>query len=150
MRYITFDDGRETSRPLLRLDLGEPSEAGYFDSGDLAPFAGNLYIRVDGDEWGSLYFWARNDKPSLSLGQYDAWSEQWEDRTPLTDSVEGGRDPVMERLILAAASHWDGDDKIVEAHLSVQAELIAEVMPERPAHQDHAWIVARIREHRKS
>lgn len=150
MRYIEFKDG-QADKALAQLDLGEPSEdGGYYDNGDLAGLAGNLYIHVDGQEWGSLYFWARNGEPTISLGQYDPWSEQWEDRNPLDCPVEGGRDPVMERLILAAAAHWDGDEKIIEAHLSVQAELIADVMPERPAHQNHAWIMARIREHRKS
>ena len=148
MRHITLHSG-QADKPLLELDLGEASRDGDYDDGDLGFTAGNLYLVVDGEEWGSLYFHAgsgeRPGGPTITLGQYDAWSENWEARNPLDDKVYAERDRSMDQLILAAARHWDGDDNIIQAHLAVQAELIAGVMPERPGYQNHAWIMQQIR-----
>lgn len=64
-----------------------------FDMDDLASFGGNLYIHVDGDEWGSLWFTgfgAEYDEfgsPRIELGQFDHGTEMWETRNPLTTTV---------------------------------------------------------------
>lgn len=79
------DDGPNT--PLVTIDLGEPSESGYYGSGDLAFTGGNLYLYLDGEEYGSLFIVNRNGRPEIALGQYDHAAEDYVFRNPLTESV---------------------------------------------------------------
>jgi hypothetical protein len=73
-------------RPLLEFDLGE-ADQGYFDTGDLAESTGNLYLYVDGVEFGSLFFHADDAPLEISLGQYDHQQEDWVERSRLVRSV---------------------------------------------------------------
>lgn len=52
---------------------------------DLEPLNGNIYIYVDGAEYGSLFFHRDDDgRVVVSLGQYDGDAEQWVPRNPVT------------------------------------------------------------------
>lgn len=72
----------------IRLE-GPTGTLASFDMDDLAAYGGNLYIKVDGEEWGSLWFTgfgAEYDEfgsPRIELGQYDNGTEMWETRNPL-------------------------------------------------------------------
>lgn len=56
--------------------------------GDLALTGGNLYIFIDGQEYGSLYFYGERGEPRIMLGQFAAEEDEWVDRNPLTGPVE--------------------------------------------------------------
>lgn len=146
MRYITLDTGTPGEPALLQLDLGNVGDdQRTYDRGDLAVSHGNLYIHVDGQAWGSLHFHHDPDTgPRVTLGQHDAWIDEWAPRNPLTDPETEDRDPTLLQLIAAAAAPWHGEDHIIDEHLNVQAELIADVMPELPPHQDFQWIKLQI------
>lgn len=74
-------------RPLADIDLGEPTEAGYFEQGDLSSTAGNLYLHVDGQEWGSLFFYMQGDTLTITLGQHDPQDWDWVETNPITKAV---------------------------------------------------------------
>lgn len=78
---LTLDGGAAT---LADIDLGEASDAGYFEGGDLGSTAGNLYIRLDGVEYGSLFFFRETDgRVTVTLGAFDAASQDWVERKTL-------------------------------------------------------------------
>lgn len=79
---------------LAEIDLGEPDN-GLLDDGDLSTTGGNLYIEIDGKEWGSLFFHTDADgRLVIELGQYDRSMEQWETRNPLTVPVDDTDTPA--------------------------------------------------------
>lgn len=74
---------------LGNIDLGEPSDHGEFDEGDLAPTSGNLYLYLDGKEYGSLFFFRRKDGTvTITLGQFDADKQEWVEKAELDHPVE--------------------------------------------------------------
>ncbi len=78
---ITFNAGRENILELDGLEFGD--------------YDGNLYIFIDGKEYGSLHFSEGEDgKPKVTLGQYDDASEEWQSRNPLTHPVPPAIDGV--------------------------------------------------------
>lgn len=56
----------------------------------LGPYAGNVYLYVDEEEWGSLYFYMKDGKLRIGLGQYDADADEWVFRSELTHPVVNG------------------------------------------------------------
>lgn len=74
--------------PLLDLELTDPDRYGDFNEGELAATGGNLYIFIDGQEWGSLYFNMQDGQPSVRLGQYDHASDEWKELSKLTRPVQ--------------------------------------------------------------
>lgn len=72
---------------LAVFDLGEPHATGYFDEGDLCSTSGNLYIELDGVEYGSLFIMIEDGRPTITLGQFDYATEDWEERNPLVNPV---------------------------------------------------------------
>ncbi len=74
----------------IDIDLGEPSDDdghGFFDDGDLAAYGGNLYLHLDGQEYGSLFFYVTGGRPRIELGQFQPETQQWEPANPLTSTV---------------------------------------------------------------
>jgi len=67
------------------LDLGEPDEKyGYFETGDLSDTAGNLYLYLDGQEIGSIFFYREEDgRITATLGRFDPDKEEWDEKNPL-------------------------------------------------------------------
>ena len=98
MPIITFETGHAPS-PALTIDLGEAVRGrggwgGYYSGGDLGAYGGNLYIFVDGVEYGSLFFVEHDGRIEIELGQYrDEPSQEWEATNPLTEPV-GGAGPL--------------------------------------------------------
>lgn len=83
---LTIDHGATP----LTLNLGETSDTqgiGFFDDGDLASYGGNLYLHIDGQEYGQLFFYTENGQPRIELGQFTPANQQWEPANPLTTSV---------------------------------------------------------------
>jgi hypothetical protein len=73
---------------LADINLGELSDRhGYLDEGDLAHTGGNLYLYVDGVEWGSLFFHAPEGNLTITLGQYDSKTGDWRKRAALVRPV---------------------------------------------------------------
>lgn len=69
---------------------GKPSDAechGFFDDGDLAAYGGNLYLYLDGQEYGSLFFYTVDGKPRTELGQFRPEPQQWESVNLLVSTV---------------------------------------------------------------
>ena len=48
---------------------------------------GNIYIHIDNEEWGSLFFHAKDGQPSITLGQYDINEDDWVARNPLLSAI---------------------------------------------------------------
>ncbi|SHX96749.1 Uncharacterised protein [Mycobacteroides abscessus subsp. abscessus] len=73
----------------LDFDLGVADEFGEFGE---SPYTGNLYLRINGQLYGSI--WVRVDEagiPVITLGQYDETAEQWEPKNDLgPESPEAG------------------------------------------------------------
>lgn len=87
MTFILTVDHGGTS---LTLNLGETRSTegiGFFDDGDLASYGGNIYLHIDGQEYGQLFFYTENGQPRIELGQFTPASQQWEPANPLTTSV---------------------------------------------------------------
>jgi hypothetical protein len=59
----------------------------------LGNYAGNVYIHVDGVEWGSLFFYREGEQIRIGLGQYDDETDQWEFRDQLTHPVYDASNP---------------------------------------------------------
>jgi hypothetical protein len=85
-------DAEPNSRKFGEVDLGEPGVPGrtdesyqYFSAGDTQD--GNIYLIVDGVEWGSLFLVVNNGKLEISLGQYNVVSGDWDEATPLKHPV---------------------------------------------------------------
>lgn len=74
---------------LASIELGDPNRSGYFEEGDLGSTAGNLYILLDGVEWGSLFFYRREDGTmTVALGQFSPDTSEWEEAGELTHPVD--------------------------------------------------------------
>lgn len=74
----------------IDIDLGIPSDDdghGFFDNGDLGSYGGNLYLRIDGQEYGSLFFYTVDGNVRIELGQFLPEPQQWEPVNPLTTTV---------------------------------------------------------------
>lgn len=78
----------DACKTLAEIDLGE-SDRGYFDDKDLGVTGGNLYLYLDGVEYGSLFFFRREDGTvTITLGQLDLQTQEWEERNPLVRPVD--------------------------------------------------------------
>ena len=77
------------SRNGLLLALDAPLSGGDFvGEGDLGLTGGNLYIFIDGQEYGSLYFYGMRGEPRIMLGQCESERDfDWVDRNPITKPV---------------------------------------------------------------
>lgn len=83
---LTLDHGGTA----IELDLGAPSSkegVGFFDDADFAAYGGNIYLHIDGVEYGQLFFYTVDGKPRIELGQFIPAAQQWEPVNPLTTSV---------------------------------------------------------------
>jgi hypothetical protein len=83
---LTLDPGGHA----IDLDLDAPSTPtgiGFFDNGDLAAYGGNIYLHVDGIEYGQLFFYTVDGQPRIELGQFIPTAQQWEPVNPLDTSV---------------------------------------------------------------
>ena len=92
MPIITFETGHG-QRPALTLDLGQAQQErggrSYYSEGDLGAYSGNLYVFIDGIEYGSLFFIERDGRINIELGQYrDEPNQEWEPTNPLIDPVD--------------------------------------------------------------
>lgn len=79
---LTIDLGYDQ----IDVDLGEPSsdgDIGFFDNGDLHHYNGNVYLHIDGQEYGSLFIYAVGGRPRIELGQFLPEAQQWESVNPL-------------------------------------------------------------------
>lgn len=82
---LTLDAAGPT---LAEIDLGEPT-GNYYDEGALAATCGNLYLNLDGVEYGSLFFYRRADGAvTITLGQFDHERQEWVDRVTLDRPVD--------------------------------------------------------------
>jgi hypothetical protein len=73
--------------PLANIELGEP-DTGYFDGADLGATGGNIYINIDGKEYGSLFFYREADGTvSVTLGAFDPDTQGWENKNPLRGPI---------------------------------------------------------------
>lgn len=66
------------------IDLGDPdTRDGLFDNGDIGAYAGNIYLYVDGREYGSLFIHHDEHGPIIELGQFDETADEWVTRAAL-------------------------------------------------------------------
>lgn len=95
MPLITLDAAGPT---IATIDLGEANRDGvistdhgsYFESGDLGFTSGNLYINIDGQEYGSLFFFQKPDGTiTITLGHIDVEHGDWIDTSVLNGPIEG-------------------------------------------------------------
>lgn len=89
MTTLTLGTGPD--RPAFaRLDI-TPVEGGFIEGGDLGETGGNLYLYLDGQEWGSLFIHYIDGTPQITLGQHapdtDDCEGEWCERNPLTHPV---------------------------------------------------------------
>ncbi|MBU8826550.1 MULTISPECIES: hypothetical protein [Mycobacteriaceae] len=82
---VEIDQGTATP---ITFDLGTANEYGDFDA---AAYEGNLYLSINGRLYGSLYI--RHDAaaghPTITLGQYDPATQQWEPRNEIGPELQG-------------------------------------------------------------
>ncbi len=77
MSILSLDLGEST----LQIDLGEIDEHG--TGGELL-YSGNVYLHIDGREYGSLFIHRGPDgAPQISLGQYQDDAEEWVEANPI-------------------------------------------------------------------
>ena len=77
-------------RPLASIDVTPEDDAPVsLAAGGLTATSGNLYLYVDGIEYGSLLIEWIEGKPSIHLGQYDDQTEDWEPRNPIRRPAGG-------------------------------------------------------------
>lgn len=83
------------SEPLLTLDLGEPHPSRddldqYLDGGDLASSGGNLYLMIDGREYGSLFFQhdPKTGNAVVTLGAYNPEAMDWDEHCELRAPID--------------------------------------------------------------
>ena len=77
MSVLSLDLGENQ----LRIDLGEIDEHG--TGGELI-YSGNIYLHIDGREYGSLFITRGPDgAPQIALGQYQEAAEQWVQVNPI-------------------------------------------------------------------
>lgn len=82
---LTLDAGGPI---IATIDLGE-AIPNYFEEGDLGSTAGNLYLGLDGKEYGSLFFYRENDGTvTITLGAFDFAKQEWDEKNPLTAPVQ--------------------------------------------------------------
>lgn len=74
---------------MFRIDLGQADSAGEFTGGTLGFTGGNLYLFVDGQEYGSLYFTEEGGDLQVTLGQYTTRTEEWEPTNPIVGPTPG-------------------------------------------------------------
>ena len=86
VELTTDPEGRHVG-PLLTMSL-PTSNDGYVEEGDLGLSGGNLYIIIDGKEYGSLWFHERDGQPEIALGQFVDEALMWDERNPITEPVK--------------------------------------------------------------
>lgn len=82
---LTLDGGAGT---LATINLDE-------NAGDLRATGGNLYLNIDGVEWGSVWFDTEAGTLRIMLGQFDLDEQWWAERNPLTHPTQYN-DPTPE------------------------------------------------------
>lgn len=83
MTELTLKTGSSTR---IALNLGNAND-GYFDEGDLAEYYGNIYLLIDGQEYGSLFVHRDGERITITLGRYSPDRRQWEEVNPLTEPL---------------------------------------------------------------
>jgi hypothetical protein len=78
----------------VTVDLGIANEYGDYDE---AGYEGNLYLRINGRLYGSVY--VRHDAaaahPTITLGRYDPATQQWEPRNEIGPEASADSEPVV-------------------------------------------------------
>ena len=92
MARLTLD---AAGRTIADIDLGETVESGtglgYFDAGELSATGGNLYLNIDGEEYGSLFFFREPDGTvSITLGSFDPERQDWVESATLHGPIDFG------------------------------------------------------------
>lgn len=98
---VTFAVSPE-AKPLLTLDLGEPApnpadgHDQYLDAGDLAQSGGNLYLTINGKEYGSLFFQhdPNTGNAVVTLGAYNPKMMDWQEKSELRAPVPADDEAV--------------------------------------------------------
>lgn len=86
----------KTEQRTIEIDLGD-AKSGLFDGETLG---GNVYLYVDGVEFGSIFVHKAydgqqfTDETQISLGQYDDGSEEWEERARIKALPEAVQIPI--------------------------------------------------------
>lgn len=69
-------------------DFDAPTDDdGYVVGGPLAGTSGNLYVFINGVEYGSLFFHRFVEKDSVSLGAYSDETEWWEPKATIYEPI---------------------------------------------------------------
>ena len=83
---------------LIEIDLDEPTSSafdkyGYFNG---ETWGGNVYLYVDGEEYGSLFVHQHDGKTLVTLGQYDDETQEWVTRNDLRPIPAEAQVPMEE------------------------------------------------------
>lgn len=96
MSTLTLHCPRSDKR--IEIDLGE-ANGGDFDGETLG---GNVYLYVDGVEYGSIFVHKKwdgqqyTDETRISLGQYDDDAQEWVERSSISAIPQGAQLPLSE------------------------------------------------------
>jgi hypothetical protein len=73
----------------VTVDLGTANEHGDYDE---AGYEGNLYLRINGCLYGSIYIRhdAADGHPTVTLGQYDPAAQLWQPRNEIGPEISDG------------------------------------------------------------
>lgn len=75
---------------IAEVDLGDPVPGGstqFFEAGELGSTSGNLYLYLDEVEVGSLFFTVHDGQVHVTLGRFDAETQDWIEQNPLLPEV---------------------------------------------------------------
>lgn len=81
MSILTLSIGGQT---LATIDVTRDGDSIYA-AGDLTATGGNLYLHIDGKEFGSLFitYDGEDGVPTITLGQFDPETQDWETRAEI-------------------------------------------------------------------
>lgn len=84
---LSGDKGVIATIDITREDGGVGDD---YAGGEVAAQGGNLYLAIDGQEFGSLWItYGEDGTPKITLGQYDPETEGWEERSAIVALPSG-------------------------------------------------------------